>query len=363
MTIYKNKKSKTRKTQTRKTQTRKKFTKKGFDNFPYDMKKFHNKFPEPKKYLLTKGWKQFELQNENLPEITNNSIDFFQNFKRLFMEAPVRKFFIEKSYPNIVRQNRYFFIKFDYNDVYKQEKIDFIKKVKETSEDFIIDLAVQYKNDGGHYTSLKKINGVLEYMDSDPFFYGSTENNELYEILKDVPNPISIYGDKNLNRRLKFKAKKSIQNLNKSDTYCQSWSLLFLTMSTDLELYPGVGPVYEKLQFQEINAITFEDKKKQVENIDKFLNNFKFLLNFWIKLFEKNNDFDILIKSSKQWEKWSRKKIINRLKIASTNLENNKDNIIENYKSKMDVENDFENIKEINVLDPVCIRNRDKYLI
>ena len=39
------------------------------------------------------------------------------------------------------------------------------------------------------------LNGKVEYMDPDPFFYGSTtrHNHDFHEMVRKYPNPVSIY--------------------------------------------------------------------------------------------------------------------------------------------------------------------------
>jgi hypothetical protein len=164
---------------------------------------------------------------------------FIYFFKRFLMQPQVRKYFIHKYRPNI----DYSLVKLDYEDQYFDQKVRYMKrKIRNITGDFIIDIAQQLKKDGGgHWTSLKRENEVIEYMDSDPFYYGSG-SNDFHKLVKKYPNPMKIYGDTNKNNS-QFQAKRSIQNLHKKDTFCQSWSLFFLTISN---IYPDIS---EKIRF------------------------------------------------------------------------------------------------------------------
>jgi hypothetical protein len=185
------------------------------------------------------------------------------------MQPYIRKYFIHKYRPNI----DYSLVKLDFNDPYFYQKVKYMErkiKNKTDTSDFIIDIAQQLKEGGGgHWTSLKRENGKLEYMDSDPFYYGYLLN-DFHKLVKNIPNPLEIYGDTNKNKSV-YLAKKSIQNLHKKDTFCQSWSLFFLTISN---IYPDIS---EKIKFQVKSPVLHEDEEGQIKNFPDFFNNFIFL--------------------------------------------------------------------------------------
>jgi hypothetical protein len=248
---------------------------------------------------------------------------FIYFFKRFLMQPYIRRYFIHKYRPNI----DYSLVKLDYNDPYFSQKVKYMeRKIKNKlyTSDFIIDIAQQLKeNGGGHWTSLKRENGYLEYMDSDPFYYGYVLN-DFNKLVKNLPNPMEIYGDNNKNKS-QYLAKKSIQNLHKKDTFCQSWSLFFLTVSN---IYPNIS---DKIKFQEKSPVLHEDKERQVKNFPDFFNNFLFLLDVWIMMINDDKELEHIIKNT-QWENWKPKLIVQKLQFVKRIFLKNEQKI------KMDVE-------------------------
>jgi len=227
---------------------------------------------------------------------------FIYFFKRFLMQPYIRKYFIQKYRPNI----DYSLVKLDYDDPHFSQKVKYIeKKMKVKNTEYIIDIAEQLKEGGGgHWTSLKYENGRLEYMDSDPFYYGSG-TNAFHTLIKNLPNPIEIYGDNNKNRS-QYRAKKSIQNLHKRDTFCQSWSLFFLTISN---IYPDVS---DKIKFQWNIPVTHQDKEAQYNNFPDFFDNFIFLLDIWIFMIRNDTNIETIVQGS-QWENWNMISLIEKL--------------------------------------------------
>jgi len=228
---------------------------------------------------------------------------FMYFLKRFWMQPLVRRYFIQKYRPEI----EYDLVKFDYGDPFYKEKRRFLeRKIQSTKKGemkpWIIDIAEQLKDGGGgHWTSLKFENGRLEYMDSDPFYYGSSshsgDRNTFHDLVKNLPNPIEIYGTTNKNKSI-FKAEKSIQNLHKKDIFCQSWSLFFLTIS---HLYPSFT---KRIRFQEKKPILHTDLDAQFANFPNFLENYRVLLDVWITLLEKDKGLKDLVKDT-QWRHWT----------------------------------------------------------
>lgn len=241
----------------------------------------------------------------------------FMNFLKRYIKQPfIRKYLVNKYNPNIP----YAMIRIDYKDnsninsinLYKQ-KITFIDKIlknkKYKTHDFILDIALQNESGGGHYCSLKrdkeKYGKKTIFMDSDPFFYGTESQPEFSKLVKNYSNPIEVYGDDN-KCTSQYKHRKSIQNLNKSDYYCQSWSLLFLTIAAELDL-PN------NLNYQENTPIGHSDRISQINNFPLFINNFKLLISFWIRILNENsNDLNQLVIGT-QYENWKSEEIINKL--------------------------------------------------
>jgi hypothetical protein len=234
-------------------------------------------------------------------EIENNDM-FIYFLKRFLMQPYVRKYFIHKYRPTI----DYSLIKFDFKDSHFSQKVAYIDKKIKNKKDFIIDIAQQLKEGGGgHWTSLKRENGKLEYMDSDPFYYGHGLNT-FHKLVKNIPNPIEIYGDTNKIKSSQYLAKKSIQNLHKNDTFCQSWSLFFLTISN---IYPTLK---ERIKFQEKNPVLHEDIEGQLRNFPDFFDNFILLLDYWITMMREDEGINTLIQDT-QWENWTSIKIVEKL--------------------------------------------------
>lgn len=253
---------------------------------------------------------------------------FIYFFKRFLMQPLIRKYFIHKYRPNI----DYSLVKLDYEDRFFDQKVRYMKrKIRNRTHigDFIIDIAQQLKKDGGgHWTSLKRENEVIEYMDSDPFYYGSG-SNDFQNLVKKYPNPMKIYGDTNKNNS-QFQAKRSIQNLHKKDTFCQSWSLFFLTISN---IYPDIS---EKIRFQLKSPVLHEDEEGQIKNFPDFFNNFIFLLESWITMIENDTELVNIIENT-QWVNWKPKLIVQKLQsVKRTFLKNEK-----KIKTDVDLQNDL----------------------
>jgi len=253
------------------------------------------------------------------------------------MQPLVRRYFIHKFRPDI----EYDLVKLDYGDAFHKEKLAFIaRKIKsvtdmdKTGGNWIIDIAEQLKEGGGgHWTSLKYENGKLEYMDSDPFYYGSGATNQeketLQGIIKNIPNPMEIYGSTNKNKSM-YKAEKSIQNLHKKDIFCQSWSLFFLTIS---HTYPDLT---KRIRFQEKKPVLHSDLDAQFANFPNFLENYRVLLDVWITLLEKDKGLRELVKDS-QWRHWTAPAIVASLANIRRYLSKNEDRFL----TEMDTQDDM----------------------
>ncbi len=257
---------------------------------------------------------------------------FMYFLKRFWMQPLVRRYFIHKFRPDI----EYDLVKLDYGDDFYKEKLAFIKGriherkiksvggVKTQEKSWIFDIAEQLKDGGGgHWTSLKYENGKLQYMDSDPFFYGSGATNQeketLQEVIKNIPNPMEIYGSTNKNKSM-YKAEKSIQNLHKKDIFCQSWSLFFLTIS---HLYPDFT---KRIRFQEKKPVLHTDLDAQFANFPNFLENYRVLLDVWITLLEKDKGLRELVKDT-QWRHWTAPAIVTSLANIRRFLSKNEDRL------------------------------------
>jgi len=258
------------------------------------------------KYVSSFDWVLIPNTRENKAlksptDIENNDMFIFF-LKRFLMQPYVRKYFIHKYRPMM----DYALIKFDFKDPYFSQKVAYIDKKIKNKKDFIIDIAQQLKEGGGgHWTSLKRENGKLEYMDSDPFYYGYGLN-PFHKLVKNIPNPIEIYGDTNKIKSSQYLAKKSIQNLHKNDTFCQSWSLFFLTISN---IYPTLK---ERLKFQEKSPVLHEDIEGQIRNFPDFFDNFILLLDYWITMMREDEGINTLVQNT-QWENWTSNKIVEKL--------------------------------------------------
>ena len=269
---------------------------------------------------------------------------FLYFLKRFWMQPLVRRYFIHKYRPDI----EYDLVKFDWKDAFYKEKMKFLeKKIKSVrlggggeKKDWIIDIAEQLEDGGGHWTSLKFENGRLEYMDSDPFYYGSSNTGDTFhKLVKAIPNPIEIYGTTNKIRSV-YNAEKSIQNIHKKDIFCQSWSLFFLTIS---HLYPDLS---KRLKFQEKIPVLHSDIDAQFANFDKFLENYRVLLDIWITLLEKDKGLRELVKDT-QWKHWTANAIVDSLANVRRYISKNEDR----FKTDMDTQEDMFCIVEEDIGD------------
>jgi hypothetical protein len=258
-------------------------------------------------------------------EIEDNDM-FIYFFKRFLMQPQIRKHFIHKYRPDI----DYSLVKLDFEDLLFDKKVKYIQqKMKVKNQDYIIDIAEQLKkNGGGHWTSLKRENGELIYMDSDPFFYGSA-SNAFHDLVKNLPNPIEIYGDTNKNRS-QYRANKSIQNLHKRDTFCQSWSLFFLTVSN---MYPDNS---ERIRFQLKTPVTHQDTQAQYKNFPDFFDNFIFLLDVWIAMIRDDVKLETIVEES-QWKNWNAADLVTKLEEIKTDFLEKEDKI----KNDAEMQNDL----------------------
>ena len=242
---------------------------------------------------------------------------FMYFFKKLLGQPYLRRYFVEKRHPRIP----YDMIRIDLHDKHAREKLDYISQKIRNKGDFIIDIAVQSEN-GGHYTSLKRENKKLEYMDSDPFNYGS--DSILQEFIKKIPNPKLIYGNRNIDPTSTLGATRSIQNVSKLDTFCQSWSLFYITLANeypdthkmlDFQVDESIGHITreeaEKITDPEIREHAFMDIENTKNNFPKFKRNFLFLLDKWRRLFD-DTEIDSLLRD-KQFKNWTSAEIMEKL--------------------------------------------------
>jgi hypothetical protein len=308
------------KTKTKYKKTKTKTIKQIIDEKSLSLNKYINNF----EWVLIPNTIQTDILISPTKIKDNDMFIYF--LKRFLMQPYIRNYFIHKYRPNI----DYSLVKLDYNDTYFTEKVKYMKQKinNKKKTDFIIDIAIQLsENGGGHWTSLKQENGVLEYMDSDPFYYGYALN-DFHKLVKNLPNPIEIYGDNNKNKSI-YLSKKSIQNIHKKDTFCQSWSLFFLTISN---IYPDIS---NKLKFQENSPILHEDEEGQYNNFPNFFDNFIFLLDIWINMIMEADIEPIIINT--QWENWKPKHIIQKLNfVKRTFLKNEK-----KIKTNIELQNDL----------------------
>ena len=130
--------------------------------------------------------------------------------------------------------------------------------------------------------------------------------------MKNIPNPIEIYGDTNKNRT-QYRANKSIQNLHKRDTFCQSWSLFFLTVSN---MYPDNS---ERIHFQLKIPVTHQDTEAQYKNFPDFFDNFIFLLDVWIAMILDDDNLDRIVEGC-QWENWTANDLVTKLEEIKTDF-------------------------------------------
>ena len=250
---------------------------------------------------------------------------FLRFFKRILMEPPVRKYFISKYNPTF----DYYLYRIDYIDKSKDKKVEEIKRIFETNKtenpqkNIIIDVAEQLEKDGpGHWTTMKYENGILLYMDSDPFAYGSQaekQHKSFHTFIRTLDLPKQIYGT--------HERTKSIQRLNENDTFCQSWSLLYDTTINDFPNMPDI--------------IKFETVKLGTNNLENFLHNFLFLITFWKKLFtDKNGNPDLLFDkliSGSQWKYWNSDSVIEYLNKTNNFIVSNRKKILTDKEMEEDI--------------------------
>jgi hypothetical protein len=320
-------------TRKKKTITRLRSTSKSRSLSLASLKKHINKF----EWVLIPGTQENDILVS--PTKIEDKYMFMYFLKRFWMQPLVRRYFIHKFRPDI----EYDLVKLDYGDAFNKHKLAFIKRriheikiksvgVKTQEKSWIIDIAEQLKEGGGgHWTSLKYENGKLEYMDSDPFYYGagSSSKDTLQDVIKNIPNPMEIYGSTNKNKSM-FKAEKSIQNLHKKDIFCQSWSLFFLTIS---HLYPGLT---KRIRFQEKKPVLHSDLDAQFANFPNFLENYRVLLDVWITLLEKDKGLGELVKDT-QWRHWTASAMVASLGNIRRYLSKNENQ----FHTEMETQNDM----------------------
>ena len=294
-----------------------------------------------RKHINKFEWVRIPGTQENDILISPTKIEdkymFMYFLKRFWMQPLVRRYFIHKFRPDI----EYDLVKLDYGDAFNKQKLAFIeRKIKSTKlvgtepQNWIIDIAEQLKEGGGgHWTSLKYENGKLEYMDSDPFYYGSGATNKeketLQGVIKNIPNPMEIYGSTNKNKSM-YKAEKSIQNLHKKDIFCQSWSLFFLTIS---HLYPDLT---KRIRFQEKKPVLHTDLDAQFANFPNFLENYRVLLDVWIRLLEKDKGLGELVKNT-PWRHWTAAAVITSLGNIRRYISKNEDRFLTDMETQHDM--------------------------
>jgi hypothetical protein len=296
------------------------------DNLIYHLYKSNKKLLN-EGTILVEGYKKYaKIAYPTMFSDVNEYGMFIGLFKKFVKQPFIRKFVVSKYNPSIPYAN----IRFDSNDKYYNEKIQLVKTLLEDEEykeyDFILDIAQELKSEdhgktsrSGHYTSLKREHGVIEYMDSDPFYYGNEPNEKLNQLLSKYDNPAIIYGDNNKcivkkGKKTSVETKHSIQNVNKFDYFCQSWSLLYMTI-------PNFTDLPKKIKFTD-KTILHEDTETQIANFPKFIDNFKLLIVFWITIFGDNKEgINKLIKHT-QFEDWEVDDIIQELKNIKYYVEN-----------------------------------------
>lgn len=258
----------------------------------------------------------------------NQHAEFMFFFKRLIMQPFMREYLIKRKHGQGIP---YVFIKLDLDDPYYSAKIDFIQRIIRSEGDFILDLAEQL-DIGGHYTSLKRMGGVMEFMDPDPFNYGSDNVNSefFHSLFNKIPYSENLLG-KNNRTKYGLKAHRSIQNLHQYDTYCQSWSLLFLlfdeaniTLPIPLNYQNRTINFYNNKEKDLILIKDKEEKKKYIENyeynFELFKQNMFFLFDFWISIFKTETErIDDLLKSHSYFMNWTSEQI--KLKLGNIRIE------------------------------------------
>jgi hypothetical protein len=246
-------------------------------------------------------------------DFDENEYGTFMHFLRIYIRQPfIRKLLVNKYNPEIP----YAMLRIGYvnNDEFKK-KITFIRTLLDDPEynqyDFILDLAVeQDENGGGHYCSLKREDGEIEYMDSDPFVYNNESHPEFTKLVSKYNNPSNMYPDNNRCKN-KFKYKSSIQNINKFDYFCQSWSLLYMTI-------PGFMDLPRNINYSSKIPIEHTENEKQKANFPLYIENLKILISFWITLLQENSsELNELIENT-QFENWESDNIIEELNNINT---------------------------------------------
>jgi len=242
------------------------------------------------------------MKPTNFPE---QEYGTFINFLRMYIKQPfIRKYLVEKYNPDIP----YAMLRIDFKDDQYQKKIQLIKSLLNDSKykkyDFILDIAEGFES-GGHYSALKRENSEIVYMDPDPFYYGKGPHPAFSNLLVNFNNPVEMYG--NNNKNTKMESIKSIQNINKFDYNCQSWSLLYLTIARFMDDLPG------HIKYNEGDVILHENKEKQIETFPLYINNFKILISFWIELLQKNGSKLNELITGTQFANWTSNDIIEEL--------------------------------------------------
>jgi len=272
-------------------------------------------------------------------------------FKNLLIQPPFRKYVVEMHHPDVFyrmvhlptireegvpsNQEKLLHIENVIKRICKREvsstasrKSRKTVKIKyasmKCSKNFIFDVAEQLHG-GGHYTALAYINDKIEYMDPDPFFYGNITKGSLADFVSQFPNPSSMYIDDNI-ANTDLKRKRSIQNISYLDKFCQSWSLLFITLSGKEE-FTGLN---QSIAFQEdtfiphitqemlddpseeSKAISSKALEDTLENFPKFIHNLNILFRFWIQLFSDNGINTVL--STTKFKNWTTRDIVDKLR-------------------------------------------------
>jgi hypothetical protein len=244
---------------------------------------------------------------------------FITLFKKYIIQPFIRKYLVNKYNPGIP----YAMLRIDYKDNQYKEKLQFIRILLHDDQfknyDFILDIAEAFES-GGHYSALKRKDGKIVYMDPDPFFYGNGPHPAFNKLLVGFNNPVEMYGDTNKNNEME--SIKSIQNINKFDYNCQSWSLLYLTIPNFIHDLPN------KINYNTGDIILHEDINKQMETFPLFIENFKLIISFWITILEENNNgLNNLIRyETSQFNNWRCESIVQELTIIKQyimNLMNN----------------------------------------
>jgi hypothetical protein len=239
-------------------------------------------------------------------EFHEEEYGIFLNFLRMYIKQPfIREYLVKKYNPDIP----YAMLRIDFKDSYYKKKLELIRSLLNDRDyqkyDFILDIAEGFES-GGHYSALKRKNSEIVYMDSDPFYYANGPHKAFSELLINFNNPVEIYGNNNKNDEME--SIKSIQNINKFDYNCQSWSLLYLTIPRFMDL-PG------HIKYNEGDVILHEPEYeyKHIETFPLYINNFKILISFWITILKDNGiQLNRLIKYT-QFANWTSDDIIEEL--------------------------------------------------